>query len=155
MRAPVDIERVRGGKLRYAKPDSILPVELQVGGVIFRAQFGVAHIFQANQSAIGIRLENDVVELARLAESAHGPHADLILLPLRRRLLANLSGCDFHVLLRQSASPHRRRQPASRHAHRIQPQPHGVLALAEDNHVGDARNSLQRIPARKCRGNCS
>src|SRR3954452_4117715 len=32
-----------------------------------------------------------------------------------------------------------------REPQRIQPQPHRVLALAEDRHVGDARHALERI----------
>ena len=63
-----------------------------------------------------------------------------------RRLLPDLSGGDFHVLLRERTDHVGRSQPATRHALRIEPQPHGVLALAEDEHVRDARNALQRVP---------
>ncbi len=93
-----------------------------------------------------VRLQNDVVELRRLAEPSHRPHADLVLLARTGRLLPDLPGRDFDVLLRQRIHHIRRGERASRHPPRIQPQPHRVLALAEDDHVRDAGNALQRIP---------
>ncbi len=79
------------------------------------------HIFQADQSSIGIRLQNDVVELRRLAQPSHRSHADLILLSRDRRLLAHLTSRDFHILLRERVHYIGRRQPASRHPYRIEP----------------------------------
>src|SRR6202041_3406282 len=144
--APVDVERIRGGELSDAHADCVLTVKLQVRTVIFRAQFGAAYILQADQGAVGIRLENYVLELASLAEAPNRAHADLILLSLRGRLLTHLPGRYFHILLGKSVHYIRRGQSPSRHAHRIQPQPHGILALAENNYVSHARNTLQRIP---------
>ena len=36
-------------------------------------------------------------------------------------------------------------KPALRHPRRIEPQPHGVLPLAENDRVADARHALQRV----------
>ena len=125
--------------------DRILPVKLQIRRIVFRAQLRTPYIPQPNQRSIGIRFQNDVVELRRLAESPDRSHAHLVLLAVDRRLLAYLPGRDFHVLLRERTHHIGRGQPASRHAHRIQPQPHRVLALAENNYVRHARNALQRV----------
>ena len=50
-------------KLGDAEADRILSVELQVRAVVFRAQLGPADVFQANQGSVGVRLQNDVLEL--------------------------------------------------------------------------------------------
>ena len=104
------------------------------------------HILQPHQGSVGVRFQNDVVELRRLTEPPHCPNAHLVLLSRNRRLLPHLPRRDFHVLLRQRIHHVGRREPASRHPHRIQPQPHRELALAKDDHVRHARNALQRIP---------
>ena len=70
---PVDIERVCRRKLRHADAHRILPVKLQVAAVIFRAQLGPAHVFQPHQGSVGVGLQDDVVELARLRSDARRP----------------------------------------------------------------------------------
>ncbi len=142
---PIDIERVGGGELRDAYPDRFLSVELQIRAVAFRPQLGPSHILQADQSSVGVGLENDVVELAGFAEPAHGAHADLVLLSFSGGLLTNLSGRHFDVLFRKCVDHVRCRQPTSRHAPGIQPQAHGVLALSEDENIGDSGNALQSV----------
>ena len=61
-----------------AIPMASCPLNCRVGGVILRAEFGVSDVFQPDQRAIGIGFQNDVVELRRLAQPAHRPHADLV-----------------------------------------------------------------------------
>src|SRR5258708_2243303 len=141
----VHVERVRRRELRYSDSNRIVSVELQIGGVTLRAQFGMPDIFQADQRAIRVRLKNNVVELRRLTQAADGAHADLVLLSGHRRLLADLSRRDFDVLLRERIHHVRRSQCSSRHPHRIQPKAHRVFALAEHDHVGDSRNTLDRV----------
>ena len=95
----VNLQRIRRRELRNSKSGRLLPVVEQVRGVTFRPQFRAPHIAQAHQSSVGVCLQNDVVELRRLAQTSDGPHADLIILPGNGRLLSNFSRSDLHVLL--------------------------------------------------------
>ena len=98
-----------------------MAIELKIGAVVFRAQFSTADIFQPNNRAVLIGLENDVVELRRLGEPPHRPYADLKLLPRPDRWLSDRPGSDFSVLLLQGADRVIGGQPTSGHAHRIEP----------------------------------
>ena len=66
-RPAVHVERVRCRELRDAKSDRVLPVELQIVAVALRAEFSMPDILQPDQRAVGVRFQNDVVELRRLA----------------------------------------------------------------------------------------
>ena len=138
-------ERVRGRELGNAETDRVISVEHQVRTVVLGAQFGAAYISQPNQGSIRVGFQNDVFKLRRFGEPADGAHADLKFLPSFNRGLSHLSGGDVYVLLLQGADRIRRRQPAAGHAHRIQPQPHGILALAEDDDVCNSGHPLQRV----------
>ena len=80
-----------------------------------------------------------------LAQAPGRAHADLIGLPLARRRVADAAGGDVHVLLAQRVDDVARREPARGQPHRIQPDAHRELALAEDHDVGDAGHALQRV----------
>ncbi len=67
-----------------------------------------------------------------------------VLLRIGRRT-SQLTSRNFDVLLLQRGNHIGRRQLASRQLRRIKPYPHRVLALAEDDDIAHARNSLQRI----------
>ncbi len=58
----------------------------------------MAHISEADQSAVGIALENDVIELSGFGETADGADADLEILAGQGGLGADLAGSDFDVL---------------------------------------------------------
>src|SRR5580700_11346714 len=76
----VDVERVGGGELSDGDADGVASVVVEVGGVVFSAEFGVADIFEADQSAIGIALEDDLIELLGLGQTTNGSNADLEIL---------------------------------------------------------------------------
>ncbi len=78
-------------------------------------------------------------------EPPDGAHADLKFLSGFDRRLPDLAGGDVHVLLLQGADRVRGGQPAAGHAHRIEPQAHGILAFAEDDDVGHSGHALQRV----------
>ena len=52
---------------------------------------------------------------------------------------------DLHVLLGERAQDVGRGEAARGHAQRVEPQAHGIFALAEILHVGDAGDALQRV----------
>ena len=141
----MNIERVGGGELGDGDADCVTPVVVEVGAVVFGAEFGVAHIFETDERAIGITLEDDVIELCGLGETPNGAHADLELLAGDGGLGADLSGGDFDVLFLEGVDGIVGGEGAAGHAHRVKPEAHGILALAEDEDVGDAGHALERV----------
>src|SRR5439155_17362384 len=120
--------------------------ELQIGGVILGSELRSPHILQADQRSVSVGLEDDVVKLRSLTESPHGAHAHLVLLSGPGRLLADLAGRNFYVLLSKRIYDMRRGKTASRHAYRIEPKPHRVLALPEHENISHSRDALERVP---------
>src|SRR5450755_573138 len=59
----VHIEGVGGGELGDANADGFAPVVVEIGTVVFGAKFRATYVFQADQSAIGVALDDDVIEL--------------------------------------------------------------------------------------------
>src|SRR5208337_3317768 len=101
--AAVHVEGVGGGELSDADANRFVSAVVQVGAVVFGPKLGVADIAQTDESAIGIALEDDVIELTGFRKTADGADADLELLAGKSRLRTDLSGGDFNVLLLQSA----------------------------------------------------
>ncbi len=122
-----------------------MPVVAQPRTVTLRAQLRAAHVFHAHQRSVRAGFQNDVVEFRRFAQPPDRPHADLIRLPARRRRLADLPGRYLHVLFLQRRQNVRGRQSALRHFRGIEPQSHGVLALAENDGVRNAGHALEGI----------
>ena len=85
-------ERVGAGQLGDAEADGVVAIEAQIAAVIFRAQFGAAHVAQADQGAVRARFQNNIFKFRGLDQAAHGAHADLVTLAGERRRLANLAG---------------------------------------------------------------
>ena len=143
--AAIHVEGVGGRELSDADADRFVPVVVEVGAVVLGAKFGMAHVAQADERAVVIAFQDDVVELGGLGETADGANADLKLLAGNGGLGTDLSGGDFDVLLLEGVDCVVRGQAASRHAHGIEPETHRVLALAEDEDFGYAGNAFQAI----------
>ncbi len=110
----VHVQRVGIGELLHADADSLAGVlaigETKIGAVVLRAQIGVAHVLQQDQAAQRCAaLEDDVVELVRIAQPADHAHGHLVALPRVGRWLAKLARGHFHVLLRQRVGHVQRR----------------------------------------------
>src|ERR1700676_4082263 len=82
----VYVEGVGGGKLSNAQANRVAPVVIQIGAVVFGAKLGAANVLQTNKRAIGIALEDDVLELTGFGKAADSAHADLEILAGHRRL---------------------------------------------------------------------
>ena len=141
----IDGQGVGGGQLRDGEADGFVAVEAQIRGVGFGAQLGAAHVADAHQRAVGAGLENDVFEFRGLDHASDGADADLIVLAGVRRRLADAAGRHLHVLFLQRAQDVGGGEAAAGQTHRVQPQAHGVLSFAEDDHVGDARHALDGV----------
>ena len=119
--------------------------EAQVRRVGFGAELDAADVLDADQRAVRAGLDDDVFELGRLRQAAHRAHADRVVLLGRRRRVAERAGGDLHVLLAQRADHVAGGDVAAGQLGRIEPQPHRELALAEHDHVADARHALDRV----------
>ena len=105
----VNIESVGGGELGDGDADRVAAVVVEVGAVIFGAEFGMADVFQANERAVGVALENDVVELRGFRKAADGANADLELLARDGRAGSRLVRRRLRRSARRERSQHRRR----------------------------------------------
>ena len=123
----------------------MVSIELQVAAVVLCAKFSPAHISELDQGSIFPALEDDVLEFAWSRKPSHRAYADLKALAVGRRRLAELSSSHLHVLLAQGSYHIRGGEFAAGHAHRVEPQAHGVFALSEDDYVAHAFDALQRI----------
>src|SRR5437870_2223275 len=102
------------------KPNSFtnMKVPMSDTGIVI-AGLRPPDVLQADQRSVGRALQNDVVELARLGQSADRADADLILLACARGLRADLSGGDLHVLLAQRVDDFARGEAAGRKTVRV------------------------------------
>ena len=141
----MNIKRVGGGELGDGDADCFAAVVIEVGAVVFGAEFGVAYIFELDERAVGIAFEDDVIELRGLGETSDGADADLELLAGHGGLGADLSGGDFDVLFLEGVDDVVGGEGAAGHAHGIKPEAHGIFALAEDEDVGNAGHALERV----------
>jgi hypothetical protein len=121
-----------------------VPQVLERGAVILGADNGVADILQKHQAVGGV-LDDDVVELGGTGEPAHHAHRNLEGLLRVRGRLAELAGGNLDVLLDQRVDHVGGGEAASGQAHRVEPDAHGVLALAEDHDVAHAGHALDGV----------
>src|SRR3979411_3117256 len=97
------VQSIGGRELCNTDAYGFTPVVVEIRSVVFRSEFGTTDIAEANQGAIAVALQNDVVKLRGFGETANGADADLKLLAGKRGLGADLSGGHFDVLFRQRA----------------------------------------------------
>src|SRR6266478_9530886 len=115
------VEGVGGGKLSNAEANRVTPVVVQIGAVVFGAKLGAANVLQTNKRAIGIALEDDVIELTGFGKTADSAHADLEILAGHRWLGTNLSGSAFNVLFPESADHIGSGKGRASHANGVKP----------------------------------
>ncbi len=143
--AGVDVERVGRRQRDHADAHRIASLEAQHGRIVFRAELHPADIRHAHERPVGARLDDDAVEFRSLVEAAGGPDAELIRLPFRRGRIADAARGHVQVLLTQRIDNVARRELPRGKPHRVEPDAHRVLALAEDDDVGHARHALDRV----------
>ena len=104
----------------------------------------MTYIFHANESAVGA-FQDDVVEFGGLDQLSHGADADLKSLPFGSGRLTDLARGDLNVLLLKRADNVGGRKTARGQAGRIQPKPHGILALTENSDIGNTGDALDGV----------
>ncbi len=140
----VYVERVGVGKLLHADALRGHAVVLERRAVGLRANLGVTYFFQKSKAGSTV-LHDDVVEFGRAAESAYDAHGNLESLLAIGRRLAKLAGGNLHVLLGERTHNVASGKPLGSELSRIEPDAHGIFALAKDLHVADAGHALERV----------
>jgi len=137
---------VRAGQLEYADAGRGVVVEI-VGHVLaLRAQLDAAHVAQARDLSLRPGLDHDVGELLRLGEPAQRAHRVLEVHAGGGRLLPDPAGRHLDVLLAEGRDHVAGRHAAGGQQRRIQPHPHAVVALAEDDHLAHPFQPRQLVP---------
>src|SRR5512135_277245 len=117
-------------------------VDVRVDVVVRGAQFDVGDVLEPQDLAIRICLENNISILIRLVVAPHVGQNVLDRLRRLARRLAEASGRADHALLSEGLHDVVGRQVVGAHAVELQPDPHGVLAAAEDRGAADAPDPL-------------
>ena len=110
------------------------------------SQFHARDIPESNHAALSIGSQHNLTELLFTCQSSQRRHRVLKRLPLRRRLLTNLSGGDLSILLLNRPQHVLSADIPSRHLLRIKPDSHAVVALAKERNVSHPRHARQLIP---------
>ena len=142
----LQIERVRTRHLKYGKHDARLVAEKSGGGILQRAQFDARDIAQAHDRALrGIGAHDDVAKFLGIAEAAGGVDLHFERRAGRGRRLADLARRDLDVLFGDGVLHVDRGDAEIGELVRIEPDAHRIAPLAEDLHVADAGQALQRV----------
>ena len=139
-----DIEGVGIGQLVDRDQRGALAVEVRSARVKIRADLGVADILDANDGVVGADAHHDVVEFflggqSSLGHQAHGERG-----LVEARLRAKRTDRRLPILLLHRTRDIGAGNSEQRKLVRIKPDAHRVFLEAEDGHLPDALNALQR-----------
>ena len=144
-----DVQRVGAGKLEDGDAGGGLAADLAPLVVDLGAELDAGHVLEARQGDPGpslvAGLDDDVVELLGVAEPPERRDGVLERLVRGRRVLADLAGGDLHVLLADRGQHVLGGQVAGLELLGVEPDPHAVVAAAEDLDVADAGDAAQLV----------
>ncbi len=140
-----DLEGVGARRLEDTDRGRFLAVQPRTQGVVAGGQLQPCNVGEPHDLAVGAALEHDVAELLGRAQAALRVDQREKVAAVRHRLGAELAGRDLDVLLADRAHDVTGGQAARSDLVRIQPDPHGVVAAAEDLRVADAGNPRQLV----------
>ena len=119
-----------------------LAIEARGDVRILGAEYDASHILDANQLSRGSDLEHDVAELLLGGEPADAAEGDLeCLFASAAGTLSDLPGNDLRVLGADRGNHVAGSEAEFREFVGVHPDPHRVVALAENRHVADAGNA--------------
>ena len=133
------------GRMKMASPTVGLSSNRLATSCDFAPSSTRATSFSLTNWPSGPALDDHLLELADLDQPADGGEGVLVRLPGAAGRLADLPGGERQVLLPQGGDHVGRRQAADGQLLRVQPHPQGVVPLAEDGHVADARQPLELL----------
>ncbi len=141
-----DLQRVGPGLLVDGDEHRGLAVQARAQHVVLQSFLRTSDIAEPHdRGAVGVRAQDDVLELDGLVEATLGHHGHGDLDGLRRRRLADGAGAELLVLLRDRGLDVGRRDAARRHAVRPQPDPHRVVGGSEQRSLVGARHTLDGV----------
>ena len=138
-------ERVRSRGLEHGNRAARLAVHAADLLVVQGAQLDAGDVAHPDHRAIRVRSHGDVPELLFCLETALRPDRVGHLLTEGHGIGADLSGGIDGALLLNGAAQIRDREPEPREHVRLHPDPHGVIASAEDTSFADARHTVDRV----------
>ena len=113
--------------------------------IVLRSHFHPRHVLQAQDGAVGLGADDDLVELLRRRQASRGAHVVGELLPLRNGLAADLAGGIDLVLRLDGVGDVGHRDAQAGQPVRIHPNAHGIRPGAEDLHLSNAGDARQRV----------
>ena len=141
----VDVERIGRRQQLDPHPRGLEAEETQVGGVVLGAELDPPDVADAHQRAVAAAGDHHFGELGHFGQPSLSPHAQVEHLIGGGRRVAERTGGDLDVLLAQRVDDVAGGEPARRQLAGIEPQPHRVAALAEDDDVADAGHALDGV----------
>jgi hypothetical protein len=142
----VYVEGVGVGELLDADADGVTTGEFKCGAVGLGTYLCVAYVFEQDDAASSrVVLDDDVLKLFGVGETAYDADCHLELLFGVRGWLAELAGGDLDVLLGKGIGDVECGETAGGEEVGIEPDAHGVLALAEDDDGADTGDTLECI----------
>ena len=137
-------QRVGAGALGHQHRNRGFAQQEAVGGVVERAQFDPGHVAQPHGAAVGAGLDDDVLELPDVLQPAGEGEIGL------ERAVGDRRGRELAAGDLQVLGADRRQHVAGGHAQRcdlvgIEPQPHRIIARAENLDVADAVEPKQLV----------
>ena len=145
------LEAVRGGErvgarlLEDQQRHRCALIEIAVGAVVLGAELDPRDVAHTRDPAVGIVLDHDVGELARIDQPAERLDVELEGALMRHRRLVEHAGGHLDVLRLQRLDDLAGGQVARGDPVGIEPDPHGVVARAEDLDVADAVEPRQHV----------
>jgi hypothetical protein len=144
--ALLELQRVGAGHLVDGENDGRLLAEETGRGILQCPELDARDIAQPHDRASGrIGAHDDVAELGGIAQAADCVHLHLERCARRRRRLADLAGRDLDVLLRYRVLHVDGGDAEIGELVRVEPDAHRIAPFAEDLHVADAFEALDRI----------
>ena len=131
-------EGVRGRLLDDAKRDGVFTVESHHAALVHGRHFRAADVFQAHE-ARAVAAQDEVFKLLHAAKVGFGEHREFALLAF------DAARRNFDVLAAQRRFDLGGRQFRGGHAQRVEPQAHGLAALAQNDGLCDAVDVLQPV----------
>ena len=139
-----DRQCIRPGKLKHAHGDGALIVDQAAQRILAGAKFGASDILEPKLFAVRSRFDDDVVKFVFFDESALGVDGEFKG-NVGSRLLADGAGGDLNILLANGVDDVTRSQSACGSLVRIDPDPHGIVAAAEELNLADTLQTAEFV----------
>ncbi len=139
------IQRVCAWRRVNSQISRVVAVQRRAGVVATRADINKGDIPQPHQLPLCRAADNDIAERFRAVQAAKAVNGQRLLLAVKHRWRADLSGSALHVLLADREGDIVGGNIQRIHPLRVQPDTHTVIARTEHLHLAHARQSRQRI----------